>query len=81
MFWATWGNSPSWEVDILKLYSRLAVHQVNKNTISAAFLIEYNGKPVNAKVLIVTNNVPWAFVGNCTAFGSSSLLFKIPKML
>ena len=28
MFWSTWGNSPNWEVDILKLYARLAVHQV-----------------------------------------------------
>ena len=28
MFWNTWGNSPNWEVDLFKLYSRLAVHQV-----------------------------------------------------
>ena len=26
-FWQTWGNSPSWEVDILRLYSRLASHR------------------------------------------------------
>ena len=29
MFWATWGNSPAWEVDLLKLYNRLAFHQVS----------------------------------------------------
>jgi len=28
MFWNTWGNSPNWEVDLMKLYSRLALHQV-----------------------------------------------------
>jgi len=30
MFWSTWGNSPNWEVDLLKLFSRLAVHQVGE---------------------------------------------------
>ena len=29
-FWQTWGNSPSWEVDILRLYSRLASHRVGQ---------------------------------------------------
>ena len=27
-FWRTWGNSPGWEVDILKLYTRLATHRI-----------------------------------------------------
>ena len=25
-YWSTWGNSPGWEVDIMRLYSRLARH-------------------------------------------------------
>jgi hypothetical protein len=29
MFWSTWSNSPAWEVDLLKLYNRLAFHQVS----------------------------------------------------
>ncbi len=28
-FWSTWSNSPAWEVDLLKLYNRLAFHQVS----------------------------------------------------
>ena len=28
MFWKTWSNSPNWEVDILKLFARLSIHQV-----------------------------------------------------
>ncbi len=27
-FWYIWSNSPAWEVDLLKLYNRLAFHQV-----------------------------------------------------
>ena len=30
-FWRTWGNSPGWEVDILKLYTRLATHRSELN--------------------------------------------------
>jgi len=29
-FWRTWGNSPVWEVDLLRLYSRLAFHRVGE---------------------------------------------------
>ena len=29
-FWQTWGNSPVWEVDLLRLYSRLAFHRVGQ---------------------------------------------------
>jgi len=29
-FWQTWGNSPPWEVDLLRLYSRLAFHRVGQ---------------------------------------------------
>ena len=29
-FWRTWGNSPAWEVDLLKLYSRLAFHRASE---------------------------------------------------
>ncbi len=29
MFCSTWSNSPAWEVDLLKLYIRLAFHQVS----------------------------------------------------
>ena len=29
-YWKTWGNSPSWEVDIIRLYSRLAQHRVGQ---------------------------------------------------
>jgi len=29
-YWQTWGNSPAWEVDLLRLYSRLATHRVGQ---------------------------------------------------
>ena len=29
-FWQTWGSSPVWEVDLLRLYSRLAFHRVGE---------------------------------------------------
>jgi len=30
MFWKTWSNSPNWEVDILKLFARLSIHQAGE---------------------------------------------------
>ena len=29
-FWQTWGNSPGWETDLLRLYCRLASHRVGQ---------------------------------------------------
>ena len=39
-FWQTWGSSPVWEVDLLRLYSRLAFHRVGEvgHSISCCFL-------------------------------------------
>ena len=36
-FWQTWGSSPVWEVDLLRLYSRLAFHRVGEVGQSCCF--------------------------------------------
>ena len=53
-YWSTWGNSPGWEVDIMRLYSRLARHWAGRIDWEAAMTQVREDFTITEKVLTNT---------------------------